>query len=203
MAHGGPLPPPVASRALFGYPEFMAITVRQLKTSRDYLALPDEVRVELFEGEYFMSPSPGFDHQNAVVKLSSILLGHVETRNLGRVLCAPFDCILSEHDVVQPDVLFVATGNLGKIKERLHGAPDLAIEVVSPPHAERDRIVKRDLYRKYGVCEYWIVDPEARSVEVLALDASAWRLAGLYQEADDLTSPLFPDLRIAVRKIFA
>lgn len=181
----------------------MAVLTRERKTVEDYLRLPDDVRCELFQGEYFMSPSPGFKHQVAVVKLSALLLDHVESRKLGRVLCAPFDCILSDEDVVQPDVLFVATGSLSKIRDRLYGAPDLAIEIISSGNAERDRIVKRDLYAKHGVREYWIVDPEARTLEVMSPDKGGWRLHAIFGASDEVTSLLLPNFRAAVRDIFA
>lgn len=121
---------------------------RQRKTVADYMRLPDDVRVELFEGEFFMSPSPSLVHQKIVIRLANLLSAYVKPRTLGEVVCAPFDCIFTDSTVTQPDVVFVATAHLVRIRERLYGPPDLAVEVLSRTHEERDRIVKRDLYRK-------------------------------------------------------
>ena len=90
----------------------------------------------------------------------------------------------------------------GKIRGWLLGSPDLAIEVLSPTHEERDRIVKRDLYAKYGVPEFWIVDPATRLIEVRSLDGASWKWMGGFGEADELRSPLLPDLRLPVREVF-
>ena len=178
------------------------LKTRPRKTVADYMKLPDDVRVELFGGEFFMSPSPEYKHQKIVLNLGAHLRQHVKDHGLGEVLCAPFDCILSDQDVVQPDVLFLATETLGKIRKHLHGAPDLAVEVISPAHAERDRIVKRDLYLRHGVREYWIVDAEARTVEVLSLEKGAWRPCGVFSENDEVTSPLLPRLKLPARACF-
>lgn len=178
------------------------ITTKVKRTAADYLALPDERRVELLGGEFFMSPSPTWSHQQIVVNLTVKLDGYVRSRNLGKVCCAPFDCILSDEDVAQPDVLFIARANLGKIRDRLTGAPDLAVEVLSAANAERDRIVKRDLYAKYGVREYWIVDPDGRTVEVMTLERGAYRLHAIFGVGDALDSPLLTELRLPVAELF-
>lgn len=172
------------------------------KTVADYMKLPDEVRVELFEGEFFMCPAPGLNHQRTVLNFASTLRARVRALGLGEVIVSPFDCILSDEVVVQPDVLFVAKEHLDRLQERLHGPPDLAIEVLSPTHAERDRIVKRDLYAKYGVREFWIADCETRTIEVYVLERGAYRLVGIFGVEDDLRSPILPDLRLAVREVF-
>ena len=167
---------------------------RSKLTVTDYMTTPDGFRGELLEGELFMSPSPASKHQIVVLNISERLNAFVRAHKLGRVYVAPFDCILTDEDVVQPDVLFVATANLGKIRDRLHGAPDLAVEVLSPDSAVRDRIVKRDLYARHGVGEYWIADPDARTIEVLQ--------RGVYGAGDVLESPLLPGLRLAVGELF-
>ena len=178
------------------------VIARNRKTVDDYMRLPDETRVELIQGEYCVSPSPSFIHQQTVVRVTLLLRLHVKSRQLGEVVCAPFDCILSNEDVVQPDVLFVATANLGRIRERLHGAPDLVVEVISRTHEERDRIVKRDLYLKHGVPEFWIVDPAERIVEVRTLGAGAWETLGTFSVGDSFSSRILPELRVAVRDVF-
>lgn len=178
------------------------LDTKRKKTVDDYMKLPDDVRVELFEGEYFMSPSPNPRHQTVVVNLCERLSGYVRSNKLGRVFVAPFDCIFSDEDIAQPDILFIATENLGKIRDRLYGAPDLAIEVLSPTHAERDRIVKRDLCAKYGVRECWIVDCEARTIEIMVLEGGRFRLWGILGGSDRLTSPLLGEVDVSVAELF-
>jgi len=177
------------------------IEVKQRKTVADYLALPDDLRVELFDGEYFVCPAPNARHQVIVLNLASKLLAFVRSRDLGKVFCAPFDVILSNEDIVQPDVLYIAKENLGRLGDRLQGPPDLAVEVISFPHAERDRIIKRDLYAKYGVREFWMIDPTPPSVEVLTLQEGRYRLQGIHAGKDTIASPLFPGLAIPVAEL--
>lgn len=178
------------------------IAIKIRKTVTDYLALPVQPRVELMEGEFFMSPAPDDRHQIATLNVASKLDAHVRRAKSGRVFVSPFDCVLSEGDVAQPDVLFVATENLGKIRRRLYGAPDLAVEVLSPESAVRDRIVKRDLYARVGVREYWIIDPDGRAVEVMTLERGAYRLHTLFGVGDLLDSPLLGRLNVPVTELF-
>lgn len=180
----------------------MVTTTKTRKTQSDYFRLPDEPRVELFDGEFFMVPWPSFPHQNAVVNLIAVLHAHVREHALGVLLPAPFDVVLGEHDVVQLDLLFIATEHRDRIEGCLRGLPDLLVEVISPFHAERDRIVKRDLYARCVVPEFWLVDPEPRTVEVLRLDGTAWKLIGIFQDKDRIESPCFPDLELVVESIF-
>ena len=145
---------------------------RPRKTKRDYRTLPDDVRAELVDGELYVTPAPSFAHQDVVGRLYRLLCALVDERDLGRVGLSPLDVHLPSGDVVQPDLLFVATANEGICREWVHGAPDLVVEVVSPTHPERDRFVKRRLYARSGIPEYWIVDPTERSGEVLRLPLS-------------------------------
>src|SRR5438128_2179347 len=124
---------------------------------------------ELWDGELIMSPSPSFDHQKIVLNFYRRLHDWVSQRKLGEVVTAPIDMVLSPHRAVQPDVAFIAHDRLGIIQKAIHGPVDLAVEVISLGRRNRDRIEKRDLYEQYGVKEYWIIDPEARTVEVLCL----------------------------------
>lgn len=180
----------------------MALVLRPRKTVDDYLRLPDEVRAELFEGEIFLMPAPTFRHQRTSGRLHYRMHGHVHAQKLGEIIPAPFDVVLSDEDVVQPDLVFVATEHLDRVRERMYGAPDVVVEILSPSHAERDRIVKRDLYRKHGVREYWMVDTDAETIEVLVLREGAWHLHGIFARSDTVTSPLLPGLSFPVAEIF-
>jgi Uma2 family endonuclease len=172
------------------------------KTLEDYLALPDVVRAELIGGELYVTPSPTPRHQEASDNLMLVLGGYVRRRGLGRMYSAPLDVHLPSGDVVQPDLLFVATASEGIVQDWIRGVPDLVVEVLSPSNAERDRIVKRDVYAQSGVPEYWIVDPEARSIQVLRHEAGTYRPAGWFRSGDRVRSETWPDLDLPVDEAF-
>jgi Uma2 family endonuclease len=132
-------------------------------TYTDYATWPDEIRCEIIDGEiYDMSPAPGRAHQKTVVALVTALASRLKGHKC-KVFVAPFDVVLSQHDVVQPDVLVVC--NPGKITEKnIQGAPDLIVEVLSPSTALNDLRVKKELYRKFRVREYVIIHPTERYV---------------------------------------
>lgn len=176
---------------------------KQAFSYQDYLALPDERRFELIEGELCMVPSPGLFHQ-AITRNLVLLLGpHVKVLDLGVLLPAPMDVVLSEHDVVQPDVLFVSQARRAIITDTcIRGAPDLVIEVVSPTHRERDVLVKKALYARHRVREYWIVDPETRTIEQLLHADEGFRSRGLFSSGESLESPVLPGLAVPVAAIF-
>lgn len=175
---------------------------RPRKTVEDFMNLPADTRAELIDGELFMSPSPRSRHQNAVVNLVRCICDFVRAQSLGRVFVAPFDVHLPSGDVVEPDVLFIRSANLGILKDWIYGVPNLVVEVLSPDGIERDRIVKRDLYARNGVPEYWIVDPDARTVEVYSLRGDRYEPDGYFESADVLVSPSLPGFRVAVSQLF-
>jgi len=162
---------------------------RPRKTKEDYLALPDDVRAELIDGELYVTPAPEVAHQRAVARLWRTLQDYAAARDAGEAFVSPCDVHLPSGDVVQPDVLFVTHANAGIVREHVHGVPDLVVEVLSPSRPERDRFVKRALYERNRVPEYWVVDPEERSVEVLHLEGAAFVLAGWFTDDDVVVSP--------------
>lgn len=136
-------------------------------TYEHYLLLPEGDRRELIEGELLTTPAPKEEHQRASRNLVSDLDRYLESYPLGVMYFAPFDVILDEHNVVQPDILIILAEHLDRVHEEgLRGAPDLAIEILSPKTASRDRVYKRIQYFRFGVREYWIVDPMDKTVEV-------------------------------------
>jgi len=152
-------------------------------TYKDYKSLPESEtkRYELIEGELIMIPSPNFKHQSVSGNLAFILRGFVQKRNLGIIIYAPFDVHLGDN-VVQPDILFVSKERSYVItEEEIKGAPDLVIEILSPATAERDRTYKKVLYARYGVSEYWIVDPGKKTIEVLTLKKEGYKTFRLRQ----------------------
>lgn len=179
------------------------IRTRPAKTVDDYMKLPEGARAELIEGEILMSPSPRERHQAVVGNLYILLRTFITGRKAGRVYTAPLDVHLPSGDVVEPDIVFVSARNESIIQDWVRGVPDLLVEVVSPDAPERDRIVKRHLYERNGVREYWIVDPAERSVEVLKLAAKEFASHGYFEEGDLVTSALLEGLSIPAREIFA
>ena len=111
--------------------------------------------------------------------------------------------MLSNTDVVQPDILFVSNQRAGIVTEdNVQGAPDLVIEILSPSTAERDRTFKRSLYARHGVQEYWLVDPNAGRVEVLTLEERGFTLTATYDRDEELISPVLEGLRIKLNEVF-
>jgi Uma2 family endonuclease len=178
-------------------------------TYADYKSLPysERERYELLEGELVPMPaSPGEPHQWVSMGLASFLYRFVREHQLGRVYQAPLDVVLGEmgdERVVQPDILFISQARSDIIQgEEIRGAPDLVVEVLSPTTEEKDRTYKRTLYARYGVKEYWLVDPGAQTVEVLTLGERGYHRAGFYQRAERVKSPLLAGLEIPLSEVF-
>jgi Uma2 family endonuclease len=167
----------------------------------DLLLLPEDgKRHELIDGEHFVSPSPTPRHQGVSMNLVRILSAHVHATRCGTLFSAPLDVVLSPHDVVEPDILFVAAGRRHVIGERgLEAAPDLAIEILSPASRRIDAVLKRHLYEKHGVAEYWIVDPETKAVEVLRRRGGRLRPE---PPSVVLATPLLSGLELPLAEIF-
>ena len=173
------------------------------RTYADYCLTPDNERYELLGGELIVAPAPNSAHQITVMELGTLLHMFVKARGLGQVFFAPYDVVLSETDVVQPDLLFISNERAYIITPaNARGAPDLVVEILSPSTAERDRTFKRALYARYGVSEYWLVDPDARTITVLLLDDGAFAEAARYGTGQTLTSPTLPGFTANLDDIF-
>ncbi|MBP7148087.1 MAG: Uma2 family endonuclease [Acidobacteria bacterium] len=137
----------------------------------DYAALPDDgQRYQLLEGELVMTPSPNAWHQQILRELEFRLLAHVKERGLGELFFAPLDVVLDDHNVVQPDIFFVSNERAGVRQDgRILGAPDVCVEILSRGTERVDRVRKLDLYARFGVGHYWIVDPRPRTIEEYVL----------------------------------
>lgn len=149
-------------------------------TYADYCSIPEDgLRHEIIGGEHFMTPVPELYHQALVVRFSAELLRRFERSGLGRVFASPVDVQLSDHDVVQPDIVVVLDARREILhRSRIIGAPDLVIEILSPSTRSRDCREKRQLYETHRVSEYWIVDPETRLVEQLRWVGDDFQLVG-------------------------
>ncbi len=173
-------------------------------TYKDLLSAPDDgKRYEIFEGELIMSPSPSSQHQRVVFNLCNIFGDYLREIPIGEVYPAPFEVYFDEETVVQPDVLFVSKERLSIVEERrVNGPPDAVVEILSDSSKPRDREFKLRLYAKEGVKEYWIVDPEAESIEVYQLKKEVFALAGKFSEKDEVTSPYFVGLQFSCNQVF-
>jgi len=149
------------------------------------------------------SVSPKEIHQFILGQLHLRLGTFIYARNLGKIFVAPFDVVLSNTDVVQPDVIFVSNQRSDIITaNNIRGAPDLVVEILSPATAERDKTLKLDLYAQYGVQEYWIVDPDTKSITVLVRGENGFDVAGIYAEDQTLRSPTLEGFDIALQELF-
>jgi len=158
-------------------------------TYEEYYRLEDEQRYEIFNGELSMAPAPDTWHQDWLNGINLLLTPFVRKRKLGRVFIAPVDVVLDSENVVQPDIVFVAQAHCGIIEKRaIFGVPDLVVEFVSPSSVRRDRYVKKDIYARFGVKEYWIGDAANRSIEVLTLKAGRYELFCSAEEQGKITS---------------
>ena len=172
-------------------------------TYRDYLLLPEQDRRELIEGDFHMAPAPNIRHQTISLNLGRILANFVRDSGLGNVFLAPTDVALDNLNVVQPDILYISNERRGIITENnISGAPDLVIEILSPSTASRDRELKLNLYARFGVREYWIVDPDESSVQVMNLGDEGYADIKTY-DSGDVESSALPGFHIAIDEIFA
>jgi Uma2 family endonuclease len=157
---------------------------------------------ELWDGELVMSPTPSFEHQKITLRLYRAFDDWVSSRRLGQVVTAPLDMVLSPHRVAQPDLVFIAQDRLSIIQRVIRGPADLVAEVISLGGRHRDRIEKRDLYEQHGIKEYWIIDPESRTIDVLFLKKSRYQLLARSGPGTVAKSHLLPGFEVAVDGVF-
>jgi Uma2 family endonuclease len=184
----------------------MSARVEPILNVADLDLMPDDGnRYELIEGEIIVSRAPGLPHQRILRNLLRLMGNFLERSRVGEVLPTP-GVILDNHNAVIPDLIFISQERIGEIAddEKVTGAPDLAIEIVSPgaENARRDRMVKLQTYSKFGVREYWVVDGFRRTIEVYRLQQGTLVLESELRGADKLTSPLLPEFGCEVRDVF-
>ena len=174
-------------------------------TYEDYCAAPADNRYELLGGELIMVPAPNIKHQTVQVKLTTRLGLFIEGRALGTLLTAPCDVFLSDSNIVQPDLLFVSREreHLLSDGEKVRGAPDLVVEILSPSTADKDRGSKRELYGRHGVAEYWLVDPIAETVSIHRQRGGVLSAADTFSRGQTLRSPLLAGLELRLDDVFS
>lgn len=176
-------------------------------THDDFVLFPDDgKRHELIDGEHYVTPSPNTRHQRIVGMLFGLIWTHLRVHPAGEIFLAPFDVVASEFDVVEPDLLYLSNARREQVLTPAHvrGAPDLVVEVASRGTRKRDETIKRRLYERAGVTEYWIVDPEIEVIRVYRRDGDTFlRPAELAREAGDvLTTVLLPGLELPLVRVF-
>ena len=172
-------------------------------TLADLDVTPDDGRIyELLDGEIIVSPAPTPRHQDTLQALNRLLDRWVMERDLGTVMFAPTDVVLDEKNALQPDLFYYSIDNpLHEVNGRLHGAPDLAVEVMSPSSRDRDAVVKAMRYALAGVREFWLVDPAPRTITIFVLHGDSYDEAG-HQPDGSLPSDVLPGLSVDRTAIF-
>jgi len=165
-------------------------------TYHDFLLLPDDgKRYEILDGDLFVTLSPVTRHQLIVGRFLHRLMTYLETHPIGTVFTAPYDVVLSDTDIVEPDLLLVLhTGRAVITEKNVQGAPDVIIEVLSPSTAARDHDLKRKRYERFGVQEYWLIDPDGNTLEMLVIKDGRYVEAFRTTRPAECTSALLPGL---------
>lgn len=175
----------------------------ELITYEIYAALPEDGnRYEIVDGALELLPGPNMPHQSVGGELFHLM--KMTCRSDYLIFIAPFDVILSDIDVRQPDVMAVHRSRAEIVTMRgVEGPPDLVAEVLSPGSRKRDKVGKMATYAKYGVPEYWIIDPDAVTLERYVLQGERYELASLFEEPDRIASDKLPCVTFHVRDLFS
>jgi len=174
-------------------------------TYQEYLELPDDgKRYEILNGRLEMTPAPSTRHQAVSRNLEIILWDFVRKNNLGEIFYAPMDVVFDQVNVVQPDIVFVSRERSELIREKgIFGAPDLVVEIQSPGTLHVDAKRKKGMYERFGVREYWIVDPGEKKVEAYLLKGGGYTHAGIYTEKDTIECASIKGLSVPLAEVFA
>ena len=176
-------------------------------TYEDYCLIPDDgQRHEIIDGAHHVSPAPFTRHQSILLKLASKLYAFVEQHAVGSIWLAPVDVVFSDQTVVQPDLLFISNDRKHFLTEKnVQGAPDLVIEILSNSTRRYDEITKRKVYERFGVAEYWIVDPELEAMKVYRRENNAYGPSVLLDidHEDLLQTPLLPGFQLTLTELFS
>ncbi len=185
-----------------------AASPRVKLTYDDFLLFPDDgKRHELIDGEHYVTPSPNMRHQAVSGNLYFILRTWLEQHGTGRLFYAPFDVVFTQFDVVEPDLLYMSNQRAAEVLTAKHvtGPPEIVMEIGSPSTRKRDETIKRRLYERCGVSEYWVVDPDLEIIRVYRSENGRFgRPQELAAEAGDvLTTPQLEGLEIHLSRVFA
>jgi Uma2 family endonuclease len=179
----------------------------QKLTYDDFVLFPDDgKRHELIDGEHYVTPSPNRRHQELLGTLYLLIASWLEEHPIGKAMLSPFDVLFSDVDVVEPDLLYFSNARAAAVitPKNVQGAPEIVVEIASKSTRRRDETLKRQLYERGGVSEYWIIDPEIDVVRVFSRKGARFgRAVELSREAGDvLTTALIPALEMPLARIF-
>ena len=181
-----------------------AVLEKQAKrwTYEEYYRLDDDQRYEIIDGNLLMAPAPDTWHQSWARNLFRIVDAYVQRKKIGEVFFAPLDVVLNQENTVQPDLVFISSANLNLLQRRgIFGTPDLMVEMVSVFSVRRDRYDKKDLYARFGVKEYWIIDLKAQQMLVDRRSRDRW-VKKKFQPSDTYRPKLLPEFEFACAPVF-
>ncbi len=173
-------------------------------TVHDYREIPEVgPRYQLVEGDLHMAPAPNRFHQTYVGKIYSAIEAWLDTHPIGKAYVAPFDVYLTDLNVYQPDVCYFSSEHYACLTpEGANGAPDLVVEVLSPATAHLDLGLKKEIYARTGVQEYWVVDPATQRVKIYDLPENSQAPARTLGKTGTLTRALLPGFKLPLKKVF-
>ena len=174
-------------------------------TYADLELMPDDgLRHEIIDGEHYVTASPVTRHQRISARLFMALQSFLAAHPLGEVFYAPYDVVMSFHDVVVPDLIYVSHSRAHLITAKnLQGAPDLVIEILSPSTRPRDERLKRDLYERVGVEEYWLIDPDTDTLTVYRSQDARFVPPETFEASAIVSTPLFPGFELPLAPVFS
>lgn len=181
----------------------IAEEVAKKLTWEDIKDLPEEGKTELVEGKLVMSPTAGYPHQRIGTKLTLAIGPFVVGNDLGEFLGRDVHVIFDEHNHFEPDLCFIAKDRLGIIQgPTLNGPPDLIIEIISESNRRHDTQLKFGYYERYGVREYWLVDPHEESIAVYVLSAGRYELLGEFRAGEIVQTRVLAGLELDPARVF-
>ncbi|MBN2533667.1 MAG: Uma2 family endonuclease [Spirochaetales bacterium] len=169
---------------------------------KDLLLFPDNGKKnELIDGDHYMKAAPSVQHQAIVRNILYLFERYFRNTKEGIIFCSPLDVYLSDYDIVEPDLVIVCQQNSSIIEDKyIKGSPDIVVEILSPSTMEIDQSLKKHLYEKYGIKEYWIVNPFITEIKQYIIKGTAYVLSN--SSGESITSSLFPELKINLDDVF-
>jgi Uma2 family endonuclease len=176
-----------------------------LLTYDDYCLLPnDRNRYEILDGELSVTPAPSTTHQTVLGNFYRLLSSYIVANQLGKLFIAPTDLILAPSTVVQPDLIFIANDRAQIVTQRaVEGPPTLVIEILSPTTHRIDRVTKAQLYAKHNISNYWVIDPDQRTLEADELVTDHYDMTASARDVELFTVSLFPGLSIQLADLWS
>lgn len=183
---------------------YVITTINEKKkfSAKDYAELPENAPYQLVNGKLIFMPSPIEKHQRTQSVLQFYLFDFIDSNNLGKIYSAPFDVYLDDENVYQPDLMFISKERAAIVKNYVYGAPDLVIEIVSKGTEKVDRKEKLESYGKFGVSEYWIIDPRTEEIDVFYNEGDKMKKQHSLKKGETLVSKTLKDFSINTSKIF-